>query len=167
MCSAVWSNEIVDDMKVTIYHHALSEFTYELIEQTALKLTQECRFFPKPVEFRERIARAAVDRMSPGDAWRVVQSQINDHGFQGYANVQFDFEPVRRAVESLGWRRICLDETTYIRRDFDKAFDSAYEGYLNDVQTGSVPLPKSQEQILIALGGTPGASLGALDAERS
>lgn len=51
--ASVWSNETIDDAKITAYQWALSDVTYSAAEQAAKTILQTAKFFPKPSELIE------------------------------------------------------------------------------------------------------------------
>lgn len=140
--SSVWSDETVDDRKITAYLWAFEPFPYEAVEQAARLHMQRSRFFPKPAELLELMAEQ-VPTITTGEAWELVLRQVRRHGTVGFADVTFDDPAIMAAVKSVGWRRICLDDDSkgYVRRDFDEALATAQRRLKLDIQGGATALP--------------------------
>lgn len=144
--SSVWSNEPIDDAKITAYQWALSDVTYAAVEQAAKTLLRSAKFFPKPAEILELIISATVPEIPAGEAFEIVQRQIRKHGYAGLSDCDFGDEAITQAVRMVGWRRLCLDEDQkFIRRDFDAALETCQQRIRKDVQSGSAALPAAGE----------------------
>lgn len=142
--SSVWSGETIDDDKITAYQWALADVPYPLVEQAARVYLRRGKFFPKPAELLELIAEASVPEITSGEAWEVVRKQIGKHGFKGYERCDFGTQAIADAVRSVGWQRICLEDTSkgnFVRRDFDHAYEVAVKRLRRDVQDGAAALP--------------------------
>lgn len=121
--TGMWSDEVIDEPKVAAYQMALGPYSYEQVMTAAAKHMQSSKWFPKAAELIELIP--VPPAITPGEAWSMVQKQINRHGFNGWDNVLFDDPDVADAVLAIGWRRICLDETKYVIPEFERALKAA------------------------------------------
>lgn len=150
--TAVWSNEQVDDAKVTAYQLALEDVSYESAQQAVKTLLRSAKFFPKPSEILELIVDVALPQKSSGECWEIVQKQIRSHGYNSWDSVDFGDDAILTAVKAVGWRRLCLDEDQkFIRRDFDDALKVAQERQRKDLQAGVIPLDAVAAPNLTAL----------------
>lgn len=140
MLASVWSNETIDDNKITVYLWVWEPFPYPAMEAAAKRYLGTGKFFPKPADLLELVAGEAVPEISHGAAWQEVQRQINAHGAAHGDRAVFDHPAVGIAVAAVGWKRLCLEETKYIVGEFNRALDAAQERTRREVQAGSVPL---------------------------
>lgn len=139
--ASVWSNETIDEPKITAYQWALADVPYPAVEQATRTLLRSAKFFPKPAEILELIADAHIPQVSTGEAWEIVQRQIRAHGHANFDQCDFGNDAILAAVKRVGWRRLCLDEDQrFIRRDFDEALENAQERARKELQAGTKPL---------------------------
>lgn len=155
MCTAIWSSEEVSPSKRAMFTELFKHDAFEVV-QAALKAHMlNSTFFPRPADLKRIIAIASADAITEGEAWADVQRQIGLHGYHGYSDTIFTHQCTRKAVLSVGWRRLCLDEdTSFIRRDFNAALNAAFTNYVADLQNGRVHTSKSLPQIVSAISGT-------------
>ena len=98
------------------------------------------QFFPRPADILRIIAKANAPKESSGEAWNIVRKAINKWGVKRPEGITFSNPAIERAVAEVGWRRLCLDEEKYARRDFQLAYERAHERYVSDVQSGSIAI---------------------------
>lgn len=140
MLGSVWSNELIDDAKITMYYLALSEYAYADLEAAIVVHIRSSTFFPKPAELIA-ILRDRRPVISHGEAEAQLRKQISAHGRNGFKHVTFDDPVVLAAVNAVGWNRLCDDETKYALIDFRKALDNANERAQREIVAGSNALP--------------------------
>lgn len=137
---AVWSNEEITPEKIEVYHWLLSDFTFEQVMGSVKTHMTTGTFFPKPAELLALLSAKEVPAISPGEAWEVVQRQINRHGWDGYDRVTFDDPAIAEAVKAVGWKRLCLEETKYVLTEFNRALVAAQDRRRRGVQDGTVAI---------------------------
>ena len=100
-------SEPVSDLKTEAYFDALSDLAVETVLDAMRAAVRECRFFPRPVELRERITGNAQDRAEL--AWTGVLTLIRRVGWCGNPEGQWPDEAARRAALDLfgGWVQLC------------------------------------------------------------
>lgn len=123
------------------YVEDLEDLPEPLVCAAIVRLRRTSTFLPSIAEIRALVIEAVeAPAMSAGEAWEIVQKQINRHGSMGYEHVTFDDPAIADAVRAVGWRRICLDELKYVRRDFEVALSASQDRHRRDVQDGSVAI---------------------------
>ncbi len=84
-----------------IYFESLAEFPIEQVERAAALTIQSCRFFPKPVELRERIEGSTDDRAQK--AWTLLLEANRVAGY--YTSIWVEDPCLARAIMDTfgGW----------------------------------------------------------------
>jgi hypothetical protein len=136
----VWSNEEISDDKITVYHLIFERFPAETVKDAAIRYMTVGKFFPRPADLLELIAGDVLPEISHGEAWAMVQKQINRHGANNGDRAVFDHPAVAEAVAAVGWKRLCLEETRYIIGEFNKALDATQDRQRRGVQDGTSAL---------------------------
>ena len=155
MLSGAWPNEVVNEARVSIYCDVLKKHDALLIEAAARIHIEESKWFPAPADLTSIVAKWGVAKLPVGDAWGIVQRQLNGPDHETYQSC----DPViDRAVAYLGWDRIREGDPQYIRRDFEQAYEKAYQEQLYSVQVGDAPLAHSTEEILARIRSRPSTS---------
>lgn len=80
------------------YFAALSDLSIEQVEEAATRLMNSCKFFPKPVEFREVLSGTSADQAE--QAWRTFVELSRFES--GYPSLQVTDGPLAFAIEHLG-----------------------------------------------------------------
>lgn len=70
--------EPIDQSRVSTYFRVLSDLSLEAVLTAMDDAARTCRFFPKPVEIRERVA-STTGHLGPEQAWALV-SHLTDEG---------------------------------------------------------------------------------------
>ena len=137
---AVWSSEEITPDKIDMYHWLLSDVPFEAVMLAVRAHMGTSAFFPKPAELLALLSAKEVTALSPGEAWEIVQRQINRHGWDGYDRVTFDDPAIAEAVRAVGWKRLCLEETKYVLTEFNRALVAAQDRRRRGVQDGTVAI---------------------------
>lgn len=120
-------NETISEPRLNAYREALKDLTIGQIEEAARRLMNACRFFPKPVEFREALGGSTLDRAEL--AWRTLVELVQFQG--GYPSLFAADGPMAYAVECLGgWLTICEklgNATPEMVAHYSKHFRSSYQ----------------------------------------
>jgi hypothetical protein len=139
----VWSNEEITPEKIEVYHWLLGDFAFDAVMAAVKRHMTSGTFFPKPAELLALLSEREVPAISPGEAFAIVQKQINRHGADGFANVTFDDPAVSAAVQAVGWKRICLEDRSkadYVMRDFTAALEREQRSVRLAVQDGTAAI---------------------------
>lgn len=129
------------------YESALADLDFELASDAVRRIVATSKFRPSISEIREAAAVVAVgERRAGADAWGDVVKAVRYVG--SYGAPKFDDPLTARAVEALGWRNLCLGDSSEAsdRARFCEVYDalSASErrslvsepGRLNDAPRG-------------------------------
>ncbi len=93
------------------YEAALADLDYELAASAAKRIVATSKFRPSIAEVREAAAVSAVgERRTGADAWGDVVKAIRYVG--SYGAPKFEDPLTARAVEALGWRNLCLGDSS-------------------------------------------------------
>ena len=109
-------------IQLDLYFEALKDMSLEDFRKAANTVARTCKFFPKPVEFREQIivgidaqATLALDK---------VQKAFWDAGI--YKSVVFDDPVIHAVIDHLGgWIKYCETpdhELKWWKKDFEKKY---------------------------------------------
>lgn len=124
---AKWPNYPIPNPEATAaaYQMALADVPYDAAMIAAGRLMQQGKFFPVACEIRELAVTAVTALPSAEEAWREILGALRNGGL--YAVHEWSTEPLRRTVETIGWRTICLSQ----EGDGDMAdrFRRTYETY--------------------------------------
>jgi len=90
----------------------LSDTTLEVATVALQRLIATSKFPPTIAEMRESIATVQYPSLpDAGDAWGEVNDAIRNYGYYRQAEALASMrEPVRLAVERMGWRDLCMSE---------------------------------------------------------
>lgn len=121
-----WPRYEIREGSSAVYYEMLKDIPDDTLETAAKHLATTCTFFPSIAEWR----KAAFDILlnKPGlpsayEAWEIVCNEIRRVG--SYRQPEFDQPLVKRAVDILGWRELCLSESPeFDRAHFFKIYDS-------------------------------------------
>jgi hypothetical protein len=124
--TVVFPNFPLNSQAVGVYVRLLEDIPDEVLGQAALDLLSRSTYFPTIAELRT----AALDLLEAVDpipseyeAWGEVQEQIGRVGHSG--EPEFCHELVKRVVDILGWRYLCLSEEAVAdRAHFFQAYKS-------------------------------------------
>lgn len=147
---SVWPNTEINADTVTAYQWALEDLTMADGERAAKTWMRTGKFFPKPAELREIVGRAAVDSEQIAEtAWIEVMAQIRRCGatktrtfsggqFRDSPDPEFSTDLIRRVVESIGWRNLCLEPQSKMRTDFIFAYRNLFNAAVSTIQRGDI-----------------------------
>jgi len=146
-------SEPVSDLKTEAYFDALSDLAVETVLDAMRAAVRECRFFPRPVELRERITGNAQDRAEL--AWTGVLTLIRRVGWCGNPEGQWPDEAARRAALDLfgGWVQLCenLPGAGPELLGWAKRFTASYVAYAHrDGLKALPPLSRDEAKQLLA-----------------
>lgn len=93
------------------YEAALSDLDYELAASAVKRIVATAKYRPAIAEIREAAAVTAIgERRTGADAWGDVVRAIRYVG--SYGAPKFEDPITARAVEALGWRNLCLGDSS-------------------------------------------------------
>ncbi len=126
LMAMIWRGVVVDEPTVAVWARFLSDITPEEAG-AALELLAATRTFPPSIaEVRQAVARLRapeVARLTAPEAWEQVRREIARVGSYGEPTGLAPL--VRRAVDTLGWREICLSENPEaVRRQFLEVYET-------------------------------------------
>lgn len=163
-----WPNEKVNEDTVTIWTWAFEDVPYSVVEDAMKRYVKTGKFFPKPAELLEIIGvQNVAPNLIPEAAWAEVLKEARRVGvnrlplYQGGKIIppperEFSHPAIDQAVQSVGWRAICLtpeEERSYLRDAFVKALKALITRDIRNVQTGDAPLPIDEPAIVAIEGG--------------
>jgi len=97
-----------------LYAKLLEPLPVELVERAVMEIIDSPgAFAPSIGDIRDRarklaLAASGAPERSAEDAWAEVQSAIRHVGF--YGNPTFSNPAIKRAVEALDWKEVCMNE---------------------------------------------------------
>lgn len=97
-------NETISDVRLDAYFMALSDLPIEAIEQATKAHIRDGRFFPRPIELRERIEGNASDHAEV--AWMALMGEIRRVGYIGTPALPDATQRVIGAIWG-SWRCLC------------------------------------------------------------
>lgn len=93
------------------YESALSDLDMAIASAAVRRIAATSKFRPSIAEIREAAATVAIgERRTGADAWGDVVRAIRVFG--SYRAPKFDDPITARAVEALGWRNLCLGDSS-------------------------------------------------------
>jgi len=108
------------DVKVSVdtWTLMLSDTNLDVAKVALQRLIATSKFPPSIAEMRESIAAVQYPSMpDAGDAWGEVNEAIKNYGFYRQSEALASMrEPVRLAVERMGWRELCMSENSMADR---------------------------------------------------
>jgi ribosomal protein L29 len=155
LMALLWRGVVVDEPTVAAWARFLGDVTPEEAG-TALELLAATRPFPPTIaEVRQAVARLRAPEAAqilPAEAWAQVRREIARVGVYGEPT---ELSPlVRRAVETLGWREICLSENPEAVR---RQFLEVYEAYRRRVLEAAAVSPALRARLFPDLAEARGA----------
>ena len=129
--SAAFPNWKVNEYTVDVYYTDLKDIpAAELMAASQMCRTEAGRAFaPSTGEIRGAvmdIRRRSMNQPSSFEAWQEVQRQIVDVG--SYGTPEFSNPLIRKTVDSLGWKALCMSENqTADRARFIQSFEQFSE----------------------------------------
>ncbi len=129
---AFYPSTKVNEKTVVAYAEYLDDLPEELVLQAIRQCAKSSTFFPALAEIRQMVVTIAGEGVltPPETAWGEVMREVRRMGYQrrmqGEA-FRFSSPLIEQAVESIGWRDICLSETDdlpTIRAQFRNALAS-------------------------------------------
>lgn len=82
------------------------------------------KFFPTVAEIRAAALEASAYQVPDMDeAWLAVKREVSR--VSSYGTPRFDHPAIAAAVQSVGWREICLEEEPFVRAHFFRVYESA------------------------------------------
>jgi len=159
--SSVFPDQKWSEATCKAYELFLVDLDYELAQAAVRRLASTAKFRPSIAEIRESAAVEAIgEKRSGADAWGDVIRAIRYVG--SYGAPSFDDPFTARAVEALGWRNLCLGDSSEAsdRARFCEVYDAvagserralvSEPGRLNDAVKG---LPSGGNRPLLRDGG--------------
>jgi hypothetical protein len=132
---AAWPHRAVSNETAHVYMAMMRDLTYDEATSAVQALIQTSKWFPSIAEIRARVATSRCALEAPELAWGQVQRAISKYG--AYQTPVFASAALHQAVESLGWRNICLDENlAATRARFIDAYRVARERRIDEEATG-------------------------------
>ena len=117
LLGASYPNFELKEPTINAYVCLLEDLPAKTLERAALEHIGRSKFFPTIAELRQ----AAFDLLEAGsplpeghEAWQTVLSEVERVGHAG--KPEFDSPLIAKAVETLGWRTICLSDNVSIER---------------------------------------------------
>jgi len=124
-------------IQLDLYFEALKDMSLEDFRKSANTVARTCKFFPKPVEFREQII-VGVDAQATL-ALDKVQEAFWSAGV--YKSVVFDDPVIHAVIDHLGgWVKYCNTpdhELKWWKKDFEKKY-SHYASVINSLNPPKV-----------------------------
>jgi len=131
--TAVFPNHLNGE-GVKTYARLLSDIPLPLLTIAIEQCANDCTFFPKPVEIRDRVMK--ISQIAPanaGEAWEEVMIAMKRDGF--HKHPKFDDPIIQRAVEAMDWQALCSSENTIAdRAHFMKIYDQLIERSKQDAK---------------------------------
>jgi hypothetical protein len=126
-----------------VYGRMLEDLDVEATTRAIKRIIRTSRFLPTVAEIRAAALEVADGAArAPGDAWGDVLRAIGRYGANRTPGVEFCFaDPlVARAVQSLGWRELCLSEVGYAdRARFVELYAQLVESDRRERLTAGIP----------------------------
>lgn len=143
-------NVMPDVYSIRLWYRMLGDLPYKLCETALFELFATHTYPPQIAEIRQKCAEYTKPEIKDeGEAWGEVQKAISQYGYyreeEALASLS---EPVRKAVQRLGFRDICLDENEVATRaHFFKIYNAIVEREKTDMQIPAGILEIKREYI--------------------
>jgi len=128
-------NHALSRIQINLYFDALRDLDFKDVKRAANIVARTCKFFPKPVEFREQIL-PNLDAQASLAYDKLHEAYLR---FSPYHSVIFDDPVIHAVVNSLGgWLKLAsltIDEAKWYRKDFE----AKYKHYAPQVRNLNVP----------------------------
>jgi hypothetical protein len=103
-----------EDIKISVdtWTLMLSDTSFEVAQVALQRLIATSKFPPTIAEMRESISAVRYPSMlDSGEAWGEVTEAIRNYGYYRQEEAMASMcEPVRLAVQRMGWRELCMSE---------------------------------------------------------
>ncbi len=135
---------------IKAYVSSLSDLPMAAVLPALERCAKTIRFFPSVAEIREEIGAAANNPEHIAEtAWVEVERQIRICGavktrimaggvWHESPDPEFSTDLIRRVVESIGWRNICLEPQSKMRTDFIFAYRNLFTAAVSRIQRGTI-----------------------------
>lgn len=139
---AAWPREKVGSDTLQVYAQYLQDVPFEAAKAATDRLICSRKWFPTIAEIRAELAEAECAALpDPEVAWGEVLRAISRYG--SYRTPEFEHPELAAAVDSLGWRNICLDENVMsTRARFIDAYRTIRERRVAGHQLGAYAPPE-------------------------
>lgn len=131
----------LSDIKVDIYFEALKDMSLDDFRAAANTVARTCKFFPKPVEFREQVLIGLDVQASL--AYEKVEKAFRKPGI--YKTVVFDDPVIHAVIQNLGGDKGWIEYNNLLEKDvkwWRKDFEKKYLQLAPLVHQGSLDPPK-------------------------
>lgn len=113
------------------WYELLGDIPGQVAMMALKKYALSNKFTPTIAEIRQYAADLMEDRIPDADeAWGEVNKAIRHYGYMNEAAALESFsDPVRRAVENIGWQNICqspYDQVNTLKAQFRGAYEAEY-----------------------------------------
>ncbi len=133
--------------RVESYAEYLEDLPEDLVVQAIRECAKTSTFYPSLAEIRNRVITIAGEGVlvAPETAWGEVMKEVRRIGYQRYANgeeLRFSSPMIAKAVESIGWRDICMceiDNLNTLRAQFRNALTAIQHCEVDRVVSGRNP----------------------------
>jgi hypothetical protein len=117
------------EMKPTaiLWEKALADLSYEVAEQSLIKVLSTSKFFPTVADIREAAAQITEPRtIDAMEAWGLIGEAIRKFGYYRQKEaMEFLPDDVREMVKRFTWRDLCLSENPEtLRAQFRMAWET-------------------------------------------
>lgn len=125
VCAAAFPHVRVTKETATIYAEMLADLDAEPAMRAVRRLIASSQYFPSIAAIREATTDLVV-KLPPtaARAWQEVAAAVRDLGH--YANPTWSHPAIGVAVATLGWRDICMGESSSVTRaHFWRVYEAA------------------------------------------
>jgi hypothetical protein len=114
--SAAYPNFSLPKATGELYIKMLTDIPAKLGEAAALAHIAESQYYPTVAELRTKALKFATQDALPqsGEAWGEVVREIKRVG--SYGTPQFSHDAIKKAVDAVGWKNICLSTDPGVER---------------------------------------------------
>lgn len=146
--AAAFPRQAVTPQTIKVYYKHLGDMPEPVVLGAINHAIQTSTFFPSVGELRGAIAEHAngADDLAE-TAWIEVQREVRRVGYQrgqifqggkwhDPPKPQFSNDRIAEAVESIGWKQICLGDVEDTRRDFIFAYRNLRKRDVSKIQRG-------------------------------
>jgi len=117
---------------VEVWAVMLSDVSFDTAKLALQRLIATNKFPPSIAEMRESIAAIIYTPLpDSGDAWGEVIAAIREYGYYRQSEALASMrEPVRMAVQRMGWRELCMSENDMAdRAHFLRIYETINQKY--------------------------------------
>lgn len=145
--SKMYPNAKITGEMLDIYAEELADMPEHMVVQAIQECTRTQTFYPALAEIRNRVITIAGEGVlvAPETAWGEVMREVRRIGYQRHANgeeLRFSSPMIAKAVESIGWRDICMCEINNLntlRAQFRNALTAIQHREVDRVVSGRNP----------------------------